>query len=35
MLIAPKRPLKAGDRVSAILRFKTIGPVPVTFMVGP
>ena len=34
MLIAPKRSLKAGERVSAILRFKTAGAIPVTFTVG-
>ena len=35
MFIAPKRTLKAGDRVPATLRFQTVGAVPVIFTVGP
>ncbi len=34
MLIAPRRRLKAGDRVPATLRFRNIGSVPVTFRAG-
>ena len=34
MLIAPRKPLRAGDRIPAILRFRNIGAVPVTFRVG-
>jgi copper(I)-binding protein len=33
MLIAPKRPLRAGDRVPATLRFEKAGQVNVTFLV--
>ncbi|HEX4180820.1 MAG TPA: copper chaperone PCu(A)C [Caulobacteraceae bacterium] len=33
MLIGPKRPLKAGDQLPAILRFEKAGEVKVTFAV--
>jgi periplasmic copper chaperone A len=33
MLVAPRRPLKAGDRVAATLNFAHAGPVKVEFVV--